>query len=376
MRDEMTFEFHMLMFWIPAALLCVATAALMLAAGRGRAGQESERADASLEIYKDQLKEIDLDLAAGSLSAGEADAQRTEISRRLLAVHKERDDRPASGGHFPRWAVLAVPVIAAAIYWQVGKFGLADVPRNARLAAAETNNDWDALIARVELQLEKQPNDVEGWKLLVPNYLNMGRYEDAYRAMGKIAGLTGPNPDLYANMAEALVFANNGLMTAQSVKITREALKLSPQHPKALYYAAMGLAQEGKKQEALKAYRDLLALAPATAPWRQTVVTALAELAGPTSAAPQITAEQMQQGGNMAAGDRMAMIRGMVEGLDEKLKTNPSDVEGWLRLIRARAVLNEPDKARLALATARQSFAAMPEQLKLLDELAKDLSLQ
>jgi cytochrome c-type biogenesis protein CcmH len=78
----------------------------------------------------------------------------------------------------------------------------------------------------------------------------------------------------------------------------------------------------------------------------------------------------------MQPEDRMAMIRSMVEGLDEKLKANPDDVAGWLRLIRARSVLQETDKAVAALATARNTFAANPDNLKLIDTLAQELNLK
>lgn len=366
----------MVVFWAIAGLLCLATVAALLIRGGNQPARDGERSEAALAIYKDQLAEIERDLGSGVLTETEADAQRTEVSRRLIAASKEAPEVVSSRSRFPRLAVLAVPLAAGALYWQMGNLGVPDVPRAERLAAAETNNDWDALVARVEIQLEKNPKDLEGWQLLVSNYLNMGRYADALRAMGHMMEITGPSADLYANMAEALVFENKGLMSARALALVDEGLKLSPSHPKALYYQALGMTQDGRKLEAKAAFQKLLAMAPPQAPWRQTVQDELAKLEGPSSAAPQISAEQMQQGASMEAGDRMAMIRTMVDGLDEKLKTNPTDVEGWLRLIRARTVLNEPDKAKVALATARQSFAAKPEQLKLLDALAQELSLQ
>jgi cytochrome c-type biogenesis protein CcmH len=78
----------------------------------------------------------------------------------------------------------------------------------------------------------------------------------------------------------------------------------------------------------------------------------------------------------MTPENRMAMIRSMVDGLDEKLKTNPDDVEGWLRLIRARTVLKEDNEAAAALATARATFATNPANVKVLNDLAIELKLK
>jgi cytochrome c-type biogenesis protein CcmH len=365
----------MVMFWLFAGLLCLITVYTLWSAKAPAGEAVVGRSEGALAIYKDQLTELDRDIAAGVVGDDEAEAQKTEISRRLLAAGREVNNTMSSGHAFPKIAVFAVPVLAAVFYAQVGHYQLPDVPRAERLAAAETSNDWDALIARVEMQLEKDPSDVQGWQLLVPNYLQMGRYGDAARAMGRIADINGPSAELYANIAEAYVLENKGLMTAQSIAMAGEALKLDNKHPKALYYVALGLAQSGKTEEAKTAFKALLDIAPPDAPWRATVENEMVKLQ-PRSAAPQISVEQMQGAEGMTQDDRTAMIRGMVEGLDTKLKSNGNDIEGWLRLIRARTVLNESDKATAALATARTTFAANPDHLKALDDLAKELNLK
>jgi cytochrome c-type biogenesis protein CcmH len=365
----------MMMFWIFVSVLCLAATAMLLAVKPSSGTVGDARSTGAFAIYKDQLAELDRDVAAGVVSIDEVEPQRIEISRRLLVAGRESKILTEESGYFPKLLVLAVPVLAAAIYYQIGNYGFADVPRAQRLAAAETNNDWPALIARVEQQLEKNPGDVQGWQLLVPNYLNMGRYLDAARAMGRIAEINGPSAELYADIAEALVADNKGLMTDQASKVITEALKLDPKHPKSLFYHALDLAQEGKTVEAKVAFTSLLAAAPPNAKWRAAVENEIAKLQ-PSATAPQISAEQMQGAEGMAPEARLAMIRGMVDGLDGKLKTNPDDVEGWLRLIRARSVLSENDKAKAALLTARTTFATKPEQLKAIDNLAEELNLK
>jgi cytochrome c-type biogenesis protein CcmH len=362
-------------FWIVAGGLCFATVLLLILAGRRRQPDATHRAEGALEIYKDQLAELDRETAAGAITPAEADAQRTEIGRRLLEASRDKSGRNGSQSRWPLVAALLVPVLAAGLYVKIGSFGQEDVPRAARLAAAQSNNDWEALVALVEQHLEKNPKDVEGWKLLAPNYLNMRRFGDAANAMQKLIELQGPTPDLYADMGEALVFQNQGLMTAQSVAAINAALKLDPKNPKGRYYSALALTQDGKREDARKAFESLLADSPTDAPWRKAVEGQIAQLA-PGSAAPEISGEQMKDAGNMSAEDRNAMIRTMVDGLDQKLKDNPADIEGWLRLIRARTVLSETDKATAALATARLTFAGKAEETKLLNDLATELQLK
>ena len=77
----------------------------------------------------------------------------------------------------------------------------------------------------------------------------------------------------------------------------------------------------------------------------------------------------------MSGTDRDAMIRGMVERLAARLKQNGDDVEGWLRLVRAYIVMGDRDKARGALAEARQAVANDAERLRQLNDGLKEIGL-
>jgi cytochrome c-type biogenesis protein CcmH len=379
----------MLMFWLLAGVLSVVTVALLLATGMRKTAEPANRSVGALAIYKDQLSELERDVASGTLGESEAEGQRTEISRRLLAVAKEQDTVPLPSSHMPKLLVLAVPVVAAALYWHLGSMTANDVPRQARLAAAEktlaamrtdksidpVSLDWPATLAVVEAQQRKTPDNLPGWKFLTTSYLSRGRFSDAANTMAEIIRISGPSADLYADLGEVLVFENGGLMTEQSLAVIRKALLLDPKHPKAQYYAALGLAQEGKVTEAKLAFQNLLAVAPADAPYRAAIEGQLAKLQ-PNASAPKLSAEQMQDADNMKPEQRTAMIRSMVDGLEDKLKANPQDVQGWLRLIRARTVLGDAEKATSALATARATFATNASDMKLINDLAQELKLK
>ena len=73
----------------------------------------------------------------------------------------------------------------------------------------------------------------------------------------------------------------------------------------------------------------------------------------------------------MSAGDRTAMIEGMVAELAAKLEENPADAAGWARLVRSYMVLNKPDAAKAALAKAQSALAEDAAALASVNAAAK-----
>ena len=364
--------------WFIIAALSLATVAALFWGGRRVAGAvQSDSTAAQVAIYKDQLAEIDGDLARGMIAAGEADAHRTEVARRLLAVSASSQSASVTGA---RWFILVpalmAPLMAFAIYSRVGAPALPDLPQAERLAEAEKSNDLEALVYKVEKHLAQNPDDVTGWEVVLPTYQAMGRFNDAAQAYRRLIALKGPSADLYANLSEMLMFAGNGLMPAEGAAAAREALTLDPKHSKARYYEALGLHQEGKNAEALAHFEALLADAPADAPWRDAVVKQIAEVKAGKAKPSGPTQEQVDAAGNMSTGDQQAMIRSMVDGLAAKLEADPKNLEGWLRLIRARMVLKEADIAKSSLDKARAIFDGDQGALGQLAALAQELDLK
>lgn len=364
-------------WFIVAALSVVSVAVLWFGARRAAGSRLEDSASARIAIYRDQLAEIDADLARGTIDAGDAASHRTEVARRLLAASASQDVAQNVGR---RWFMpvpaLLVPLFALAIYARVGAPGMPDLPQAERLAQAEKSNDLEALVYKVERHLAQHPDDVTGWDVVLPSYQAMGRFGDAAQAYRRLIVLKGPSAELYANLAEMLMFSGNGLMPAEGAAAAREALKLDPKHSKARYYEALGLVQDGKAAEALARFETLLAEAPPDAPWRDAVVKQIAELkvAGTKPSGP--SQEQVDAAGSMSAADQQEMIRSMVDGLAAKLEADPKNLEGWLRLIRARVVLKEADIAKAALQKARSTFDGDQGALGELAALAAELELK
>jgi cytochrome c-type biogenesis protein CcmH len=361
--------------WIVFAIMTAATAGALLWP-LGRQGKTApSRTSFGQQVYRDQLAELDRDVARGAIGADDASAARNEIARRLIAESGEAAQSPAAPSPRAAWFVMAIiPAIALPLYWQFGSPSLRDVPLASRLENAVANNDFAALVAKVESHIAANPNDAKGWMVLANAYERMERYGDAASAYASIIRLSKPEAGLYADYGRMLVLADDGLVSADAARAFAEALRLDPKHQAARFFYGLALKQEGKTGEALALWKGLLADAPGDAPWRGGLEREIAALTGVN--APALTQEQMAAGEQMSSADRDRMIRSMVDGLELRLRANGDDIVGWQRLIRARIVLGEMERAREAYNRARSHFTGKPEALTTLAALARELRIE
>jgi cytochrome c-type biogenesis protein CcmH len=172
--------------------------------------------------------------------------------------------------------------------------------------------------------------------------------------------------------------ANRGQVTTEARAAFEESVRLKPDNPRAAFFLALGLAQDGRIDEARAAWKGIIAKSPADAPWIPLVQQHIASLddEGQSSDAPgNPTAADIEAAGNMSKEERQEMVRSMVASLAEKLEANPDNFEGWMRLVRSYAMLKEQDKAQDALKKGLGAFPPDQDQGKALLSLAKQLGL-
>jgi cytochrome c-type biogenesis protein CcmH len=365
----------MALWFVFALMTAAAIFAVLWPLGRGNR-PPSDGNEAT--VYKDQLTEIDRDVAAGLIGAPEAEAARVEISRRLLAA-ADSERKPAirsSLGWRRAAAVVALaglPIVAIATYLPLGSPRLGDFPLAMRSREPDRTQSLDNLVAQVEQHLEKNPTDGRGWNVLAPVLARLGRYDDAVRAYRNSLTYNGESAERRADLGEAIAAAAGGVVTTQAKAEFERAIALNADDVKASYFLGLAAEQDGRTADAGSIWRAMLAKAPADAPWRPLVQAALARVDG--SVAPALSNDTMAAAKEMSEGDRSAMIRGMVDRLATRLKQNGDDVEGWLRLVRAYMVMGDRDKAKSALTDARQAVANDAERLRQLNEGLKNLGL-
>ena len=337
-------------------------------------------------VYRDQLEEVERDLAAGLIAETEARAARIEISRRLLAADAsaaaERRGRAASApsSDFRRRAaalasLVLLPAIAGGLYLRLGSPELAsagpaigEAAMPAKLRGAGIDPSVQRLVAQAEAHLATNPNDGRAWEVLAPVYMQIERYSDSVTAWRNALRLLGENAERDADLGESLMAEANGVVTDEARNDFIRANQLDNTLVTARYYLGLTAEQDGRREDAVKIWSDLLGQAPPNAPWISQVQQSLARVQSKTVSAPGPTAAQMASAASEPPDQQTATIQSMVDRLASKLKQDGSDPAGWARLIRAYTVLGQADKAEAATAEARQALAGDQAKLDQLDE--------
>ncbi|CCB65588.1 MULTISPECIES: c-type cytochrome biogenesis protein CcmI [unclassified Hyphomicrobium] len=388
-----------MVFWILVAVLVAGVTLAIVRPLMRPAEPAGATAGADVAVYKDQLKEITADEARGTLGADEAESARAEIARRLLRVTQDnsKSTTAAEAAMRNRFIVpisiltcIALPIVSLALYLDYGKPGMPAQPLSERLAEANATSTPNDLIAKVEQRLREHPEDGRGWDVIAPVYYAMGRYADAADAYQKAIRLIGEDPKRLQGFANARIRMENGIVPDDARKALQRILVLNPNATEPKIWLALAKEQDGHLTEAAADYKDLISKAPPDAPWRPVLVERLAKL-DPQSAAAfandkstanaPAAASGMPSGPeagavmNMKPEDRQAFITQMVDNLAARLKTDGSDANGWVKLIRAYQVLGRHDDAVKALNDARVSLKGNQGGLAQVEDLARQLGL-
>lgn len=402
-------------FWIVASGLALGIAALLaLILLRGRSAGEPAAAY-DLRVYREQLREVDRDLARGVIAESDAERIRTEISRRILAADAQMQ-KARSGIAQPRGLSLLIAGLAGVamiggslwLYRDLGAPGYGDLTLQHRLDQAERNrterpdqaameaqvperappeveSDYLELINQLRSTAEQRPDDLRGQQLLARHEANLENFKAAYAAQARVVALLGDEAGAqpHADHAELMIMAAGGYVSPEAEDSLRRALAQDPTNGPARYYWGLMEAQIGRPDRAFRIWDETLRQSPPDAPWTIPIraqIQDIAYLAGvdykpapvatPSAAGP--TAEDMANAAEMSGEDRQEMIRGMVQQLSDRLASEGGSPEEWARLIGALGVLGETEKAAEIYAEAQGVFVEDSAAVALL----KDAALQ
>ncbi|MES2433939.1 MAG: c-type cytochrome biogenesis protein CcmI [Pseudomonadota bacterium] len=377
-------------FWAAVTALSVGVVAILLQAYlRGDASTDS---DAALRVYRDQLTEVDRDLARAVISVPEAERVRTEVSRRLLDADRARQ-APAAISHGKLWptalALILAAIAALYTYDRIGAPGYGDLPLTDRLALADQayrdrpdqasaeakaapasaampqpDAEFTALMEKLRAAVTARPDDQQGLALLAKNEAQLGNYIAARKAQDHLLTLIGDKATAndHAGLAQTMIFAAGGEVTPEAEKHLIRALELDPTNPLARYFSGLMFAEIGRPDRAFALWEPLLREGPADAPWIAPIRGMLqdtADAAGIKYQLPSLKgpiAEDVANADQMSAADRQDMIKGMVGQLESRLTTVGGPVEDWAKLITSLGVIGEKVRAKAAYDTALEVF--------------------
>ncbi len=400
-----------MLFWIIAmALTAVVSGFLGLALLRGHAHQESA-AGYDLQVYRDQLKDVDKDLARGVIAEADADRIRTEISRRILAADAQLTaEAGATGqptGRARLTATVCFVVLAVGSFGLYAKFGAPGYPdlpladryeqaqdmlaNRASQAAFEAqlpaqqvpaaDPDFINLMNTLRDKVKERPDDIEGHQLLARNEGSLGNYQAAYAAQQRVIDLKGDavTGNDYTQLADLMIRAAQGYISPEADTALRQALSRNPNDGFARYYVGLMMIQNGRPDMSFRLWHELLDQSPPSAPWVTPIrsrIEDLAWLAGVDYTLPELqkaaplagpSTQDIEAAENMSPEDRAEMISAMVQGLSDRLATEGGTPEEWARLISAHGVLGNTEQALAIANEAKTVFANSPEALNLIN---------
>ncbi len=412
-----------MIFWIVAAALTLVTASLFALALTRRTEDEEHPAAYDMQVYRDQLSEVDKDHARGVIGEEDAKRMKTEISRRILAAdaQMQKAERGDTGGK--RSAVVAAVILGLAVlggsfglYYKLGAPGYRDMPLQDRAAEAqlrrenrdtqsvaetkvparapvEAGDEFLDLMTKLRAAVLENPNDLQGQELLARNEANLGNMPAAYAAQAKVIEIKGADVTAgdYVLHANLLISAAGDYVSPEAEKSLNAALELDPFNNLARYYMGLMMWQTGRPDATFRIWDQVLRQSPNDAPWVPSIRTTITELgwyAGvdykmpepvPTHSPDGLsgpTAEDMDAAGELSGEDRQAMIQGMVDQLSDRLATEGGTPQEWARLIGAYGVLGDTDRATLIWEEAQQVFAQVPEALEIVRAGATQAGLE
>jgi cytochrome c-type biogenesis protein CcmH len=400
-------------------LFCVGLSALAIAAVLAplRRGQASETTsdsgtDTDIDIYRDQLVEVDRDLARGVLDITEAERTRVEISRRLL--HADANTRTATTVA-PRTANRVVmPVLAAAIllgaggiYLQLGAPGYGDVSRAQRIAAGEerrenrpsqqdaenANPETDAIsqadagtreiLQALRAAAFERPYEVRAWAYLAQTEASIGNMQRAARAQERTIALLGDaaiDTD-FVRLLDFLVISAQGFVSPEVEAITVSLLQSDPDNTAAHYYAGLLYAQNDRPDRAFGFWRRVVEDSDQGTLYWDFAASKISDVAAqlgidyalPDQRGP--TASDLAAAQDLTDQDRNAMIQGMVAQLADRLATEGGSPQDWARLISSLTVLGEVETALIVLAEAEATFGGDVQAVQILRRAAQEAGL-
>lgn len=352
-------------FAIVVALVALWSVSRTISAEKVRTPVDSVSSD--IEIYKNQLGEIDADLKRGLIDEESAQEARLELSRNILAAEKEVSDSTFVGNRSVAMRViislgiLLVPIVTIGVYALTGNPNVESHPFSELMNANPAILSPSETLVRTEALFARNPENGKLADELSSAYLVAGRFQDAVNTYVEALRLNGDSAPRLVGYGMALAGYNGGTINDDALKSFEKAAKLAPDDFYPRLFIAEASRQTGKPKEAADGLQEFLDRSPKNSPWRPRVEELIEQLREQAATPQQLPSSGAKDGsvaknanagkdGNAAMeGVNPEMIGQMVNGLAERLQKQPDDLDGWKMLVHSWLVLKDKEKAKAAL---------------------------
>ena len=336
-------------------------------------------------LYEARISEIEKDLELGRLDTVSAEAAKTEEARRLIKTLENSKSLSVSSGNrmIIIFAALFLPALSIPVYLNIGTIEATSPIQLASQNDAEQPT-MEELLVIAEKQLAKDPDDIRGWKAIVPVYMRLQRYDDAEKAYNNIIRVEGRKPETLMRLADVYIEKNQGQIDEQARSIIAEVLVADANNANAKFYSGMVQLQQNNLDEARRIWQGMVDNSKGTENWLPTLKARIKELDAlenqpnleVQNSLPQPDSDTLEAAQDMTPKEREIMINQMVSGLDERLRDDPDDKQGWERLINAYMVLGRKEDALDAIQRATVHYENEQEFLSFLQNITKAIQQQ
>lgn len=287
----------MLTFWIIAVLFILLALWFVLPPllQKPNEGEDVERSEANVMVYRDQYRELEADLKTDLIGEPQYQAEKEELERRLLEdVPVQSESLPATApvkNSFAYSVAAFVPVGAIIFYLVTGNSKGID-PATAPATVPATTSAQPGPMSQQQIaanteklaaRLKENPNDAQGWVMLGRSYMMQERFSDAASAYEHLTTLNPKDANGWADYAEALALANNQNLAGKPTEAINRALEIDPKHQKALDLAGSAAFQARDYSKAIDYWEKLLKTLPSGSESLKTItqqITKAKELGG------------------------------------------------------------------------------------------------
>lgn len=374
----------MTVFLITAALLLVAGLLFVLPTLLRKVAMvypHALRDEVNLTVLRDQMRELDADLAAGTINATAYASARQELERRVAEDVQPSAASVGGATTDKRWTAVAVglgvPLVAISLYLLLGSPAGVDPTKIAApkdQAHEITEEQIQGMITALAQRLQKEPGNAEGWGMLARSYNAMGRFAEAADAYGRLVKLVPGDAELLADYADTLAMSLNRSLQGEPEKLITQALVVDPKNVKALSLSGSAAFERRDHARAVAQWQKILLVVPPESDIARSTQNSISQAQGqaqaggpvgaPAPVAPAPRAVSALKAGVGAAPAAVgAEVAGTVE-LDAALSSKVADTDTVFIFARS------AQGPRFPLAVLRKQVKDLPTSFVLDDSMS------
>ncbi len=357
----------MMTFWVISVVLMLLAIAILLFpfySKKDIVRQEVDRKQLNIDIAKERLAELDMELAEGVIDQDAYQSMKEELESALYFDIESNNEVEAASQSQGVWIsvviALLVPLISVALYFSLGEPEALSIKPGQTAQHTQGGHDSQPqsikeMVQKLVARLKKEPQDIDGWFMMGRTLMTLKQYKEAIIAYRKVIELAGKEPSTLVSLADAIAMSRGGDLQGEPEALIAEALELDPQNITGLWLAGMSAERKQQHRKAIDYWQKLMPLLDADDPSRSTLQGLIAKA-------------QQAMGGNgeVAQTQAPAVKTGLRVhiSISPELKAKTSGDE--LLFIYAKAMSGPP----MPLAAVRKQVKDLPLTLILDDSMA------